>query len=278
MNFFRKWISRRASDPLHVTPQDGIPEQPHTTVTPSRDGTAAQLATDHKANRAAELKSRNDRALASFREDLRNEGIDPDAEFCLPEPCPAAPSRRSAITANTFAFRLIREVCAASLKQNVLIAPFGVEAALAVISEGASGQTKAEIQGALQLSSMQEIVAIATHYAERSQHKPDLGGRKAPDIELATSVWVDERLDVCPKFIGDAQHYYAAEALSVDMTSAETQSRINAWASEKTHGLIPGVPGAVDSETVMALVNAIYFRGFWSSPFKKEERVRRNFT
>jgi serine protease inhibitor len=270
VNFLRRWISRRASDSLRLTTQNDPPEQPKPTVTPNRDGTAAQLAVDHTASQASELKVKNDRALASFKEHLRNEGIDPDAEFCLPEPCPAAPSRRSAIAANTFAFRLIREMCAASQKENVLIAPFGMEVALAVVSEGATGDTKSEIEDALQLSSMKEIVAIANHYAERSQHKPDLGSGKAPDLELATSLWVDKRLDVRPKFIDDAQHYYAAETFSVEMNSADTQSRMDSWANEKTHGLIPHVPAAVDSATVMALVNAIYFRGLWSSPFKVE--------
>jgi hypothetical protein len=73
VNFLRRWISRRASDRLRVTPQNAPPEQPKATVTPNRDGTAAQVAVDHTVAHAAELTAKNHRAPASFNEHLRSE-------------------------------------------------------------------------------------------------------------------------------------------------------------------------------------------------------------
>ena len=47
----------------------------------------------------------------------------------------------------------------------------------------------------------------------------------------------------------------------------EARQEINSWVSEATKGLITDVVPPLDAETGLMLVNAIYFKGKWVTPF-----------
>jgi serpin B len=50
----------------------------------------------------------------------------------------------------------------------------------------------------------------------------------------------------------------------------EAESLINAWVSDQTEAMIPKLlDGDVNAETVLVLVNAIYFDAAWTTPFQK---------
>ncbi|KAA3670181.1 serpin B, partial [Paragonimus westermani] len=55
---------------------------------------------------------------------------------------------------------------------------------------------------------------------------------------------------------------------------------INKWTSENTGQKITELlpPGAVDTDTVLALVNALYFKGMWRNQFDKQRTFRGDFT
>ena len=45
---------------------------------------------------------------------------------------------------------------------------------------------------------------------------------------------------------------------------------INDWVDKKTNGKIPTIVDKIDQDMRMYLINAIYFKGSWSKPFKEE--------
>ncbi|XP_006039325.2 leukocyte elastase inhibitor-like, partial [Alligator sinensis] len=74
---------------------------------------------------------------------------------------------------------------------------------------------------------------------------------------------------------------YHAELEAVDFRNAleETRKKINTWVEEQTSGKIKELftEGILGSNTVLVLVNAIYFKGKWTSEFKKEDTKERPF-
>ncbi|KAF7084257.1 hypothetical protein CFC21_087924 [Triticum aestivum] len=64
---------------------------------------------------------------------------------------------------------------------------------------------------------------------------------------------------------------YGATAESVDFVFGAEQARrrVNAFVADATKQLIPEIlpRGSVDSDTVVVLANAVYFKGAWSQPF-----------
>lgn len=61
---------------------------------------------------------------------------------------------------------------------------------------------------------------------------------------------------------------------------SEAATTINNWANEHTHGKIPKLLDEKTdlSNTVMILLNALYFKGVWANPFKKQLTADKEFT
>ena len=59
----------------------------------------------------------------------------------------------------------------------------------------------------------------------------------------------------------------------------ESRVQINAWVAEVTRGLITEMvnPNHQSKETVNVVVNAIYFKGNWRDPFRKENTIDHEF-
>ncbi|MDR2042621.1 MAG: serpin family protein, partial [Tannerella sp.] len=90
-------------------------------------------------------------------------------------------------------------------------------------------------------------------------------------FESANSIWIAEELPVLDAFKEVNQTYFDADVLDFDPDDlAGTVKRINEWCSEKTQGLIPELLDKTD-ESVMYLLNALYFKGSWSLPFDKSQ-------
>ncbi|KAK9731417.1 Serpin (serine protease inhibitor) [Popillia japonica] len=69
-------------------------------------------------------------------------------------------------------------------------------------------------------------------------------------------------------------NYFDAYAANIDFTHNTAAAKtINDWVKEKTHDKIDSVFGAnaLNSNTRALLLNAIYFKGTWSSPFNEED-------
>ena len=73
-------------------------------------------------------------------------------------------------------------------------------------------------------------------------------------------------------FIDKANTFYDAQPQNRDFNDGETMNVINQWASDHTEGMIPTVLDTLTyrPDNVSYLLNALYFKGIWSSPFRKE--------
>ncbi|XP_007933727.1 plasminogen activator inhibitor 2 [Orycteropus afer afer] len=71
-----------------------------------------------------------------------------------------------------------------------------------------------------------------------------------------------------------SKKYYSIEPQAVDFLECaeEARRKINSWVNTQTKGKIPNLlpEGSVDEETRMVLVNAVYFKGKWKTPFQKK--------
>lgn len=66
---------------------------------------------------------------------------------------------------------------------------------------------------------------------------------------------------------------------NLDFNNADAASTINRWVSDNTAGQIKQiVESPIDSQTVMFLINAVYFNGKWQTPFDPKQTFPRPFT
>ncbi len=98
-------------------------------------------------------------------------------------------------------------------------------------------------------------------------------------LQTANAMVANKNGEIKRSYSDTLKSEYLAEVSSFDFSnSAEVLDYINGWCNQKTHGMIPKILDNVSSDAVLYLMNAIYFKGGWSSPFYKENTEDAKFT
>lgn len=187
-------------------------------------------------------------------------------------------SEQQIVTAdNTFAFSLFREIAAESSPDvNIFISPLSAAMALGMEYNGAGGTTAAEMQQTLALQGM-TLDDVDRSYQSLITLLRGLDPRVK--FTLANSVWYAQAFTPLPTFLSATRTYFGATVQSVDFSSPDAGSTINNWVKAQTNGLIPSiVPDQIPPLVVMYLVNAIYFKGDWTSQFDPSQTKPSPFT
>lgn len=160
--------------------------------------------------------------------------------------------------------------------KNTMISPMSVSLALAMLYNGADGNTKKQMEEMLNKAGMSSIDI-------NNSYKDLVAGLTSqdPKVELSISnaIFYRNSFPVKPDFISTNKTYYNAEISGIDFTkSAETLSKVNNWVLTNTKGKIDKIIEQVKQEDVMYLLNAIYFNGEWKYTFDTKETSNRAFT
>ena len=167
-------------------------------------------------------------------------------------------------TANAFAFDAYK---ALYKDEQMLFSPFSLSMALSMTACGANGATAEDMATVLGFEN-QSVEDIAGYYNKMVGSLTTVD--KKTTFECANSVWIDEGFPVRNDFLATASDYFAAEAISAKFADPATLDAVNKWCSDKTHGKIPKMLEKLSSETVMLLINALYFNGKWAFEFNSK--------
>ncbi|MBR6320420.1 MAG: serpin family protein [Prevotella sp.] len=170
---------------------------------------------------------------------------------------------------NDFAFDLFRKVAG---KENTILSPLSVTYALGMLNNGAAGQTQQEISQVLGFDDVDGQNAFC------QKLKQELAGTRLYDqttnVLISNTMFVNEGLGwkLKPEFTQKASQYYTANPQARDFRDGQTRNVINQWASDHTAGMIKEVlsEDEYNPMAVSYLLNAIYFKGAWTDPFKPE--------
>jgi len=172
---------------------------------------------------------------------------------------------------NEFAFNLLKTVYTNNdNRRNMLLSPLSVTLALSMLNNGAAGITQEEIQQTLGYGdvSREDINTFAQKIVNAMQTLDRRG-----KFEWANSMWIQTDFPVINVFKEVNHKYYDAEIQNVDFNQSATLKTINDWVSEKTHEKIPTILDEMDTSVRVLLLNAIYFKGYWTEPFDKNLTV-----
>ena len=191
------------------------------------------------------------------------------SDFNTPKEIELADGEQELINSNNdFAFSLFRE---ARRDTSCVLSPLSITYALGLLNNGADGQTLQEINHTLGFG---EAGADAINaFCHKMLKESNTLDPKTKAL-LANTVFVNEGLGyrLQEGFIDKANTYYDAQPQNRDFNDGETMGVINQWASDHTMGMIPTVLDSLSFNpyAVSYLLNALYFKGTWSSPFRKE--------
>ncbi|KAK7817446.1 hypothetical protein U0070_024920 [Myodes glareolus] len=182
-----------------------------------------------------------------------------------------------ASTNTDFAFRLYKELTMKCSDKNIVFSPLSISAALAVLSLGASNNTLQEILEGLKFNLTETPEADIHREFGHLLHMLSQPGDQV-QISTGSAMFVEKRLLILAEFKEKARALYHAGASSVDFQQPhEAKTLINDYVRKQTHGKIKDLISGLDVDTVMVLVNYIYFKGKWRKPFDPDFTFESDF-
>ncbi|KAM6359282.1 alpha-1-antitrypsin-like [Alca torda] len=178
-----------------------------------------------------------------------------------------SPHIKTAPSNYDFAFRFYKHVREEVGNSNIFFSPLSISTAFAMLSLGARSNTLDQLHKGLafNLTALEE-----QEIHEGFQRVLQLLNDPHREVQLSVgnALFVDDRLKLLQKFLDDVTNFYYSEAISSNFqNSPEAIKEINNYIETKTHGKIAGLLKSLDPETVMVLVNYIFFKGYWEKPF-----------
>lgn len=160
--------------------------------------------------------------------------------------------------------------------RNLIMSPFTVWTALAVISEGASGNTRMEINYALRIKARNRNVT-RKNFSDISQWLQV--NTNTVDLAKVNVLFVDDQRLPSEDFQDAAKTYYDTRMIRVNFSDGvSAANRFNNEISNITHNQIKKIVDQSDfRNSKLILTSALYFRGQWTVPFNSSSTMKLPF-
>lgn len=173
----------------------------------------------------------------------------------------------------TFADDLVHKV---DQRGNYMLSPYSARLCLAMLANGAKGETQQEILTALQIDNL-----AAFNQSVKAQLETYDKYARVMDLDTANSIWLnqssfDGKAAFAPAFTSTLKDAYRAEVK--EMTDENSVELINSWVNEKTKGKIPEIMTEENRQSLTALINAVYFKAAWQHRFSDGLTDKADFT
>ncbi|XP_076081442.1 serpin B3-like [Mytilus galloprovincialis] len=161
---------------------------------------------------------------------------------------------------------------------NEFISPYSITSALLLLMLGTGKTTKNQMKSVIfEYAEPDDIDQGYKHLNDELLTRTT----KGVSISIANRLFARKGLNLLNTFSTKASAYYGSDVELLDFVTEAEKSRltINDWISKNTNNIIKNMipKGVVGANTLLVLVNAIYFKGTWKKEFNKNETSQRNF-
>lgn len=200
-----------------------------------------------------------------------------DIPRATPDPA-LLPVAAEAVTG--FTADLYRQAARADPWANLVCSPYSVAVALAMVRAGARGRTAEELDTVLhapgggRLHPALNALTRAVDSRAGTVTAAD-GSRSEIQVDVANAVWGQRGVTWEQDFLAELARSYGTGMRQADFVEdgrrEQTRRSINAWTADRTRGRITDlVPaGVLDRWTRLVLVNAMYLKAAWLTPFEQ---------
>jgi serine protease inhibitor len=156
--------------------------------------------------------------------------------------------------------------------KNQAISPISIALALAMLENGANGQTRDRLRRQLvehNNEGSDEVLEIYSSLEKQLEHQ------QKSRIQLANAIFHDKDIRLKPEYEQSTRQCLEAQVQDADFHNQLEQSRqkINEYISQKTNHKITELikRDQLKAATKVVLVNALHFKASWERAFKKEQ-------
>lgn len=151
---------------------------------------------------------------------------------------------------------------------NIMISPASVYLALAMTLNGAESSTR---DAMLKTLAAQGLTVADINRAARSWITGLNRASAGTTVSISNSIWFDQDFLPFRPFLQANADYFNAAAQKLDFKDPKSLDVINGWVSAATEGRIEQIIDQIRPDSVMFLINAIYFLADWETPFEKSD-------
>ncbi len=169
-------------------------------------------------------------------------------------------------SADKFGLKLFKKVNEAQNDSNIFISPLSVSVALGMTLNGANGSTYEAMRTTLEHSniSQEEI-----NQSYQSLIKLLMAIDPQVNFKIANSIFYRNTLTFEKDFIETNKKYFDALVRGLNFDDPASVGIINQWVKDNTNGKIEKIVDQIERNTIMFLINALYFKGTWKYEFDK---------
>ena len=166
----------------------------------------------------------------------------------------------SASDTTEFAMNLLRDTYEG---KNTVVSPASAYLALAMTANGAAGSTLSEFEQVLSapLAGLNNTGKLLLDAFNASSD--------GLTLKAVNGIWynADSVFEPNRDFLQTNADYFSVAAFASDFSKPSTVDTINEFISSNTNGLIEQMLDQLDDNTIMVLVNTLYFNGIWQNQF-----------
>lgn len=151
---------------------------------------------------------------------------------------------------------------------NLFFSPYSVSAAFGMVGAGTKDNTAAEIAGAFHFGTMD--AAFHQQFGELHRALMANGNKDGDLLAIANALCVTGGSS-SQDYLKLIKTIYDAEIFPGKVDT------INAWAKQKTHGKIDSILKTLNPNSLLVLLNAVYFKGSWKNAFHEKATQEKEF-
>lgn len=151
-------------------------------------------------------------------------------------------------------------------QENLAYSPLGVSEAFAMLYAGTRGETAKDISRVLRFADSPEKTLSSFGELQRTIEK--LSEKDGFTIKIADSIWSTS--SVLPSYKESIKSNLGAGAFSIKDLD-ETKEKMDKWVDVNTKGMIKQAPCELTPLTRNVLLNTVYLKGDWRSPFSSRK-------
>ncbi|XP_069676942.1 leukocyte elastase inhibitor-like isoform X2 [Periplaneta americana] len=184
-------------------------------------------------------------------------------------------SEQSSKTANDFSIDILKTVFnRPNRNDNTVVSPVSLYCVLALLQQGTGGSSLAELTTVLHANS------TASREAYYNLTRSLKGEHNSAEVQFANKLFVKNGFEILPEFKNVAVQDFLSDIEAVDFLHAnEAAQAINSWVSQNTNQRIPKLvkPDMITANTVLMLLNAVFFSGEWRNQFYPQATENNEF-
>lgn len=175
----------------------------------------------------------------------------------------------------SFAFELFKELNREEGGGNIFISPLSVSTALTMTYNGAGGETRNEMKESLGYG---DVSDEKTNGSFENLIPYLMQADETVEIDISNSIWYRAGEPIGTDFLEKSEKVFDAWVEEMDFQKPDSADIINGWIEDATKGKIDKmIDPPIPPDLVMYLINAVYFKGEWTSAFDEERTYETQF-